>query len=122
MRLRLIEKITMWVEDGRIGDWLHPTHGPFPNFAARYKDEEGEYISAVWSIGTNDDPSWASMVEGPSSIRAVPLSYHWRVTRSDPPTVSTKIHKYQIVDMKIPKGNSVMHMIAKMSIVLFKKE
>ena len=121
MPLRLIERITTWVEDGRIGDWLHPTHGPFPNFAAKYEDEDGAYISAVWIIGPRDEPrAWISIVEGPEEMHFVQLSYYWKILRRSPLLVSTRLSRSKVSDLRIPRGSKPMRIIAKRSVMLFK--
>lgn len=53
-------------EGQRLHDWLHPCHGPFPELAAVYEDEDGQYLAAAWFSGEADNPTgWIIAIEGP---------------------------------------------------------
>lgn len=123
MSLRLIERVEDWVEDGRVGDWLHPNYGPFPHFAAFYADDDWEYLSAVWRIGPKNHPhGWIALVEGPDEISCVLRSYYWRIEQRSPLLVSATMGKTRVVDMRVPKSGRPMRMIAKMSVLMLKQE
>ena len=121
--LRISRVIGGWVEDGRVGDWLHPNYGPVPHFAAIYSDPSWDYLAAVWRLGAPGEAHpWVSVVEGPQELCCALRTYHWRVTSADPLLVSTNINRGHAADMHIPKDGRPLRMLAKMSVMLFRKE
>jgi hypothetical protein len=53
MRLTLIKEIEGFTE-GAFLHWLHPKHGPFPDFAGEFEDQDGVvYTCGVWEVKDN---------------------------------------------------------------------
>jgi hypothetical protein len=57
MRLKLIKEIDGFRE-GAFLHWLHPRHGPFPDFVGEFEDDDGViYTCGVWKVG---DDAWVT--------------------------------------------------------------
>lgn len=85
--MELIERIEIW-QDGCRFSYLHPTYGPFPDFAGVYEDVEGyRFLGCAWV----DGDSWVVLVEGPKVngpriwTAGLLSTYRWR--RTDDVTV-----------------------------------
>lgn len=79
--MKLVGEIETW-EDGARFDWLHPTHGPFPDLCLLYQDEHDEYTVAVWDGRDGEDlilPNvWIAAAVGPPECHSNQLqSYRW---------------------------------------------
>ncbi|MFW9801087.1 MAG: hypothetical protein ACFFFC_00420 [Candidatus Thorarchaeota archaeon] len=122
MKLNLIQVINTWKEDARIGDWLHPEYGPFPNFAALYEDEIGKYLVAVWCCNMG----WVSMVEGEAvnkydNIFEIAHTYYWkRISDTLPVIINCFINDNNIINYIIKENP--LKAIAKLSIVILREE
>lgn len=75
MKLRVIQLLRGFSEGGRL-DWLHPSHGPFPDYAAIYEDQASgdRFEVLLWEV----TPSWIALVQGPDRYHnGYPMSYRW---------------------------------------------
>jgi hypothetical protein len=123
--MKMIKEIKIWEEGNRIGDWLHPSYGPFPDFAAIYEDKKAKYISAVWKIGTEIPNGWSCMVEGRLTYKnldtfKIARTYYWKIINRCPVKVHCKITKNYSIDYEI-NGDFIRN-IAEMSINIFKRK
>ncbi len=99
MSLRLVKYIRGFTEGARL-DWLHPSNGPFPDFAAIYQDSEiaGEFEVLAW----DDRVSWISMVCGPDHYHGgYPHSYRWWPDAPEPKIVTCRPTKGEIYDVNV---------------------
>jgi hypothetical protein len=120
--MRLVRRITQWKEDARLGDWLHPSYGPFPDLALIFDDEEGSYLTATWQTLREKAGGlgrWISLVEGPEHLHAVVQSYSWKVVEKLPLELETRIRKNCALYMRADPAD-ILFSIAKASISAFK--
>lgn len=79
--ISLLKRIDGFTPGARL-DWLHTTHGPFPDFAAEYEDDGQIYTVGVWS--EKDGISWVCVVEGPDDVHSgILMSYRWFRNKND---------------------------------------
>lgn len=111
MSLRLTKVIRGFTEGARF-DWLHPSHGPLPDFAAEYRDGDDLYEVLAWDDGGY---SWVTMVCGPDHIHGgYPISYRWWPRDDD--TIWCKQGKGSIYDVDIKPNGSLIRQVAVASI------
>lgn len=114
MGLRLIKIIRGFSEGARL-DWLHPSHGPFPDFAAIYENDEHRFEALAWETHS----SWISAVCGPDRYHSgFPKSYRW--FRGEGETVWCSPSKGKIYDAKIclDGKNSITNQVAVASVLV----
>jgi hypothetical protein len=115
MGLRLIQTIRGFTEGGRF-DWLHPSHGRFPDFAAEYKNEHDEqFVALVWDDGF----SWVAMVQGPDWYHGgYPHSYRWWPNGPEPTTIWCRPSKGLVydVDLQWSERSKILKQVATASV------
>lgn len=71
--MKIVEEYEHFIEGARL-DWLHPSHGRWPDLvAAVHNPYQGAYLVAVWW----DGKSYVAMVEGPEQQHTIIQSYRW---------------------------------------------
>ena len=71
--IRLHRVLRGFSEGSRL-DWLHPSNGPFPDFAAQYSHESGLFEVLAW----DGEKTWVTTVCGPPNYHSgIPKSYRW---------------------------------------------
>jgi len=112
MGLRLSKIIRGFREGARL-DWLHPSHGPLPDFAAIYEDDGNEFEVLAWDCGY----SWISMVCGPDWCHGgYPMSYRWWPDAPEPKTIWCRPTKGDIYDVDVKPKENMLRQIAVASI------
>jgi hypothetical protein len=114
--LRLVKAIRGFREGARL-DWLHPSNGPFPDFAAIYQDSDTEekFEVLVW----DDEVSWVSMVCGSDTFHnGYPRSYRWWPDAPEPKSISCQPAKGKIFDVDIYVKGNMLRQVATASVRL----
>jgi hypothetical protein len=112
--LRLV-KIMRGFREGARFDWLHPSNGPLPDFAAIYEGEEGQFEVLSWDV----EYSWISMVCGPDWYHGgYPRSYRWWPDSPEPRTIWCRPTKGAIYDVEVKPKKDMLRQIAVASIHL----
>ena len=107
MKVRLIQVLRGFTEGGRF-DWLHPTHGPFPDFAAIYANETGAQFEVLsWDRSRN----FVAAVCGPDNYHhGYPRSYLWWPGEGS--SIWCRPNKGKIYDAQIHHGSEQMRDLA----------
>jgi hypothetical protein len=114
--LRLIKYLRGFREGARL-DWLHPSHGPFPDFAAIYQDSEtGEKLEV---LAWDDNVSWVAMVCGSDTYHnGHPRSYRWWPDEPEPKSISCQPAKGKIFDVDVDWSGNMLKQVAAASVSL----
>ena len=111
MSLRLVKVIRGFREGARL-DWLHPSHGPLPDFAAEYEQGGDTFEALAW----DDGYSWITMVCGPDWCHGgYPMSYRWW-PHEDPSKIWCRPGKGNIYDVDVHELSSMLHQVAVASV------
>jgi len=95
--IKLIEVMRGFAEGSRF-DWLHTTHGPFPDFAAIYEYDNSEFEVLVW----DSSDSFVSILYGPNWCHGgYPGSYRWWLARVGRNIISCSPHKGSTVHIEL---------------------
>jgi hypothetical protein len=109
MTVRLSKVIRGFTEGARL-DWLHPSHGPMPDFAAEYRYEEDLFQVLAWE----DGDSWISMVCGPDWCHGgYPMSFRW--WRGDQ-GLWCNAGKGKVYDVETHDLSSLLHQVSAASV------
>lgn len=113
MPLRLIQTIRGF-SDGSRFDWLHPSHGRFPDFAAHYANEEMEMFEVlVW----DDTVSWVAMVQGPDRYHGgYPHSYRWWPNAPEPTMILCRPNKGTTYEVDVKWNGEMLKQVAAASV------
>jgi hypothetical protein len=113
MKLRLTHVIRGFSEGSRF-DWLHPSNGRFPDFAASYANEHGEKFEVlIW----DDNFSWVAMVQGPDWYHGgYQHSYRWWPNAPEPTAIWCRPNKGDIYEVKIKWNNEILRQISTASV------
>lgn len=108
--LVLVQVINGFREGSRL-DWLHPSHGRFPDFVGVYRDTETneEFEVLVWDLG--DD--WISAAQGPDTYHSgYPRSFRWKL--GEEMVTSCAPSRGEVFEVQLRKGEqqSVLKQIA----------
>jgi hypothetical protein len=98
-------------------DWLHPSHGKFPDHAAQYEETNtGDlFTCAVWKIPSTN--KYISAVEGPEHHHFGMLqTYLWR---EEPPVISCKHERKFLATFPIREKINSLILVAMHSIQLY---
>jgi hypothetical protein len=109
----LSELITDFEDGDRLG-WLHPSHGPFPDFAGVFIDESSgdKFEVLVWE----DKTGWISAVQGDDYYHnGFPRSYRWWPNGHDFRKLHCSPHRGAVFDVEI-NGTNVAKEIAQASV------
>lgn len=109
MALRLVKIIRGFTEGSRF-DWLHPTNGPFPDFAGIFQEGDEQFEVLAW----DDDPSWITMVCGPDWYHGgYPHSYRWW---QDEKRIWCRPNKGDIYDVEVHRNKQMLRQVAAASV------
>lgn len=98
MNLRLVQVLRGFTEGARF-NWLHPSHGPLPDFAGIYIDGDDQFEVLSWDTDIN----WVAAVCGPRQYHGgYPLSYRW--WKDDGKNIWCRPNKGDVYDVELTDG------------------
>jgi len=114
----LVEEYECFIEGARL-DWLHPSHGRWPDLAARFlrdkEDKEG-FLVAVWWDGR----AYSVIVEGLEERHSIIQTYRWVPSNRDRTVWWCRLYQHHGAELDTSKDAAIrIRQIANASCELF---